>query len=69
MASGIDCLQGVEGALTDPATCYYQYEASLGWLRPTAATAESPFDYVKRLKARRPSGEAYEYTSELKGSA
>ncbi len=34
MASGIDCLESDEpGAYSDPATPYYQYEASLGWLQ------------------------------------
>jgi len=63
MASGIGCLEGEEGAYTDPATCYYQFEASLGWLRPTAETPDSPFDYMATLKSHRPSGEAFEYTS------
>ena len=63
MASGIGCLEGEEGAYSDPATCYYQFEASLGWLRPTANTPDSPFEYMASLQAHRPSGEAFEYTS------
>lgn len=63
MASGIGCLEGEEGAYTDPTTCYYQFEASLGFLRPTAATSDSAFEHIARLKSHRPSGEAYEYTS------
>lgn len=63
MASGIGCLEGEPGAYSDPATCYYQFEAALGWLRPTASTPDSPFDHVASLKSHRPSGEAYEYTS------
>jgi CubicO group peptidase (beta-lactamase class C family) len=63
MASGIGCLEGEQGAYTDPATCYYQFEAALGWLRPTAATPDSPYEYVASLESHRPAGEAYEYTS------
>ena len=63
MASGIGCLEGEEGAYSNPQRCYYQYEASLGWLRPTDATMDSTFDYMASLDAHRPSGEAFEYTS------
>lgn len=63
MASGIACLEGDDGAYTDPDTCYYQYEASLGWLGATAATPDSPYDYMATLTSHRPSGEAFEYTS------
>ena len=63
MASGIDCRQTIAGVYDDPETCYYQYEAALGWLPPTEATADDPHDYVRRLPARRPPGEAFEYTS------
>lgn len=63
MASGIGCLEGEEGAYSDPTRCYYQYEASLGWLKPTADTMDSPFAYIATLSAHRPAGEAFEYTS------
>ncbi len=63
MASGIGCLEGDEGAYSNPATCYYQFEASLGWLRPTAATRDSVFDLMSSLKSHRPPGKAFEYTS------
>lgn len=63
MASGIGCLEGDEGAYTDPDVCYYQYEASLGWIPPTDATLNSAFDYVASLTSHRPAGEAFEYTS------
>lgn len=63
MASGIGCLEGEEGAYSDPTRCYYQYEASLGWLKPTAVTMDSPFEYMATLRAHRPAGEAFEYTS------
>ena len=64
MASGIDCLESDEpGAYSDPATGYYQYEASLGWLARTEATMESTYEYVATLQRRRPPGEAFEYTS------
>ncbi len=63
MASGIGCLEGEEGAYSDPERCYYQYEASLGWLRATDATMDSPFEYMATLESHRPAGEAFEYTS------
>ena len=63
MASGIDCLEGAEGAYTDPSTCYYQYEAALGWLPATATTMDSVYEYIATLESHRPSGEAFEYTS------
>ncbi len=63
MASGIDCRQNVPGAYENPELCYYQFEASLGWLRPTERTAESPHAYIASLESRRPSGEAFEYSS------
>ncbi len=63
MASGIGCLEGEDGAYSNPKRCYYQYEASLGWLRATEATMDSTFDYMATLKSHRPAGEAFEYTS------
>lgn len=63
MASGIDCRQTIEGVYTDPETCYYQYEAALGWLPPTEETADDPHAYIAGLASRRPAGEAFEYTS------
>ncbi|MBT5218131.1 MAG: beta-lactamase family protein [Woeseia sp.] len=63
MSSGIGCLEGEEGAYDNPDRCYYQYEASLGWLRATEATLDSPFAYMETLEAHRPAGEAFEYTS------
>ena len=63
MASGIGCLELEEGAYSNPATCYYQFEAALGWLRPSAATVDDSFEFVGSLKSHRPPGEAYEYTS------
>ena len=63
MASGIACLEMEEGAYSNPKRCYYQYEASLGWLRATDATMDSPFEYMATLDTHRPAGEAYEYTS------
>ncbi len=63
MASGIGCLEAEEGAYSNPQRCYYQYEATLGWLRATDVTLDSTFDYMATLKSHRPSGEAFEYTS------
>ena len=63
MASGIACLGGEEGAYSDPETCYYQFEASLGWVRPTEKTASSTYEYMSTLGSQRPSGESFQYTS------
>lgn len=63
MASGIGCLELEEGAYSDPATCYYHYEAALGWLPPTEEPVGDPFAYIASLQPHRPAGEAYEYTS------
>jgi CubicO group peptidase (beta-lactamase class C family) len=63
MASGIGCLEGEEGSYTNPETCYYHFEASLGWVPPTERTMENIFDYVASMEPHRPSGEAFEYTS------
>lgn len=63
MASGIDCLQSVPGAYDNPDLCYYQFEASLGWLRPTSETVDDTHAYIQSLGSRRPPGEAFEYTS------
>ncbi|MDA0995163.1 MAG: serine hydrolase [Proteobacteria bacterium] len=63
MASGIGCLEGDEDSYTNPDHCYYQFEASLGWVQPTAETPDSPHKYMARLASHRPAGEAYEYTS------
>ena len=64
MASGIDCLESDEpGAYSNPATGYYQYEASLGWLAPTETTMDSTYEYMTTLQRRRDPGEAFEYTS------
>lgn len=63
MASGIHCLEQTAGSYTDPAHCYYQFEASLGWVKPTARTPTSTYDYMTSLESHRPSGEAFEYTS------
>lgn len=63
MASGIACLEETDGAYSDPRHCYYQYEASLGWLRQTLNTMDSPYEYFESMVAHRPPGEAFEYTS------
>ena len=63
MASGIGCLEGDEGSYTNPEHCYYQFEASLGWVRATADTPNSTYEYMATLTSHRPSGEAFEYTS------
>jgi CubicO group peptidase (beta-lactamase class C family) len=63
MASGIDCRQNVPGAYENPDLCYYQFEASLGWLRPTGQTVDDTHEYIAGLTSRRPSGEAFEYSS------
>lgn len=63
MASGIGCLEGDEDSYTNPEHCYYQFEASLGWVRSTADTPDSTYEYMATLTSHRPSGEAFEYTS------
>jgi CubicO group peptidase (beta-lactamase class C family) len=63
MTSGIDCHESNKGSYSDPAECYYQYEASLGWLGATEATFDSPYEYLASLQSHRPAGEAFEYTS------
>ncbi|MDH4073183.1 MAG: beta-lactamase family protein, partial [Gammaproteobacteria bacterium] len=63
MASGIGCLEGDVNAYTDPDHCYYQFEASLGWVRPTAATPASTYEYMATLESHRAPGERFEYTS------
>lgn len=63
MASGIDCAELLDDAYENPERCYYQYEASLGWQRPSAATLSSTRAFIASLKSHRPSGQAYEYTS------
>jgi CubicO group peptidase (beta-lactamase class C family) len=63
MASGIGCLQDIPGAYENPELCYYQFEASLGWLRPTGKTEDDTHIYITSLVSHRPSGEAFEYSS------
>lgn len=63
MASGIDCRQSLPDAYENPELCYYQFEASMGWLRQTERTEENPHTYIASLNSRRPSGEALEYSS------
>ena len=64
MASGIDCLETDQGSYSNVDHCYYQFEASLGWIRPTAATYDDAYAYVASLPRHRPPGEAFEYTSQ-----
>jgi len=64
MASGMDCLETDDDAYTNPAHCYYQFEASLGWVRPTGDTALDTYAYVASLPRHRSAGEAFEYTSQ-----
>ncbi|MFT5250585.1 MAG: CubicO group peptidase (beta-lactamase class C family) [bacterium] len=63
MASGIDCREWVDGAYDNPETCYYQFEAALGWLKRTEKTADNAFEHIKTLSSAKPSGEIFEYTS------
>ena len=63
MCSGIDCLEDdIEGAYSDPATGYYQFEASLDWLAKTGDTWDSTYDYVASLRRGWEPGEIYHYT-------
>jgi len=63
MASGIDCRQSIPGAYDNPDLCYYQFEASLGWLKKTDATWDSTHEYIASFESLRPSGLAFEYSS------
>jgi CubicO group peptidase (beta-lactamase class C family) len=63
MASGIDCRQSLPGVYENPELCYYQFEASMGWLRPTERTVDDPHTYIASLDSRLPSGEVFEYSS------
>jgi CubicO group peptidase (beta-lactamase class C family) len=63
MASGIDCDQTQPDVYTNPATRYYQFEASLGWLPPTAETPLSTYDYVASLGRLKAPGQAFDYSS------
>lgn len=63
MASGIGCLEMVEGAYSDPEQCYYGYEATLGMLPTAAKSAADPYEYLAGVDAHRPPGQAFEYSS------
>ncbi|MBU2906396.1 beta-lactamase family protein [Arenibacter algicola] len=63
MASGIDCREWVDGAFENPETCYYQFEAALGFLKRTEKTADNAFEHIKTLSSAKTSGEVFEYTS------
>ncbi|MGF1556178.1 serine hydrolase domain-containing protein [Paucihalobacter sp.] len=63
MASGIDCLETVEGAYENPENCIYQYEATLGFLKPTETTPISTWEHIKSLKAQKETGKVIEYSS------
>ena len=63
MASGINCRQNVPGAYENPELCYYQFEASLGWLRPNEQTEDNTHYYIANMSSHRSSGEAFEYSS------
>ena len=63
MASGIDCREWVDGAFENPETCYYQFEAALGFLKRTDKTPDNAFEHIKTLSSAKTSGEVFEYTS------
>jgi CubicO group peptidase (beta-lactamase class C family) len=63
MASGIDCLEvNVPGAYTDPSHPFYQFEATLGWRPAPSGPLPTPYEFTAALPARRPPGQAYEYS-------
>ena len=64
MASGMDCLEIDADSYTNVDHCYYHFEASLGWVRPTTDTLEDSYEYVASLPRKRAPGEAFEYTSQ-----
>jgi len=63
MASGIDCLEWVEGAYENPETCCYQFEAALGLLERTDKTAINAFEHIKTLASGKTPGKNFEYAS------
>jgi CubicO group peptidase (beta-lactamase class C family) len=63
MASGIDCDQTGDDVYTNPALPYYQFEASLGWLPPTAETTASTYEFVASLGRLKEPGTAFDYSS------
>lgn len=68
MASGIDALEWVDGAYTDPVRKHYQYEASLGWLPkveslPASVHAEATYEYLASLERLAGPGERLDYVS------
>ena len=63
MASGIDCDQTGADIYTNPATPYYGFEASLGWLPPTPNTATSTYEYVAKLGRLKKPGQSFDYSS------
>lgn len=63
MASGINCREWVDGAFENPETCYYQFEAALGFLKRTEETAANAFEHITNLTSAKSSGEIFEYTS------
>jgi len=64
MASGMDCLESDADSYINVEHCYYHFEASLGWVRPTADTLENIYEYVVSIPSHRSAGEAFEYTSQ-----
>ena len=68
MASGIDSLEWIEGAYTDPHRKHYQYEASLGWLpkvdfHPESVHQGSTYAFLASLGRLTDPGERFEYVS------
>lgn len=63
MASGIDCDQTAADVYTNPAKPYYGFEASLGWLPPTAETAASTYEFVSQLGRLKEPGQSFDYSS------
>jgi len=68
MASGIDSLEWIEGAYTDPNRKHYQYEASLGWLpkvdsHPESVHEGSTYDFLASLGRIIEPGKRFEYVS------
>ena len=68
MASGIDSLEWIDGAYTDPNRKHYQYEASLGWLpkvgsHPESVHQGSTYAFLASLARLTGPGERFEYVS------
>jgi len=63
-ASGMDALENDESNTWErPQLAVFQFESTLGLLRPTPAANRSTYDLVASIRRLRPAGERFEYLS------